>query len=135
MAYINKEKTAKIRKVLKEKFPRKDGWKFSLRKNHGTLHCDILSAPINLGADIDRLQEWGYVGINQYHLYNYKHQEIFKEILNILDGNFLEEDERNFDKSDAMTDYFHVGWYVSLSLGNYEKKFFYPSIKDKFELV
>ena len=43
----------------------------------------------------------------------------------------------NFDKSDPMTDYFHVGYYISVNIGSYDKP--YELIKDKdnnfFEIV
>jgi len=29
----------------------------------------------------------------------------------------------NFDKSDAQTDYFHVGWYMSVNLGKWDKPY------------
>jgi len=29
----------------------------------------------------------------------------------------------NFDKSDVQTDYFHVGWYMSVNLGKWDKPY------------
>lgn len=29
----------------------------------------------------------------------------------------------NHDNSDAMTDYFDVGWYIDINIGNYEKDY------------
>ena len=29
----------------------------------------------------------------------------------------------NFDKSDPMTDYFHVGYYISVRIGSYDKPY------------
>ena len=33
----------------------------------------------------------------------------------------------NFDNSDPMTDYFHVGWYVDVNLGRWDKPYVYTS--------
>jgi hypothetical protein len=31
--------------------------------------------------------------------------------------------EQNFDKSDIQSDYFHVGWYIDISVGKWDKPF------------
>ena len=35
----------------------------------------------------------------------------------------------NFDNSDPMTDYFHVGWYVDVNLGRWDKPYVYTGGK------
>lgn len=135
MAYVSKELAQKIRQELKEKFPTSKGWKFSVKKDHESLYCKIIQAPINLGEDIDRVEKDGYANINEYHLHNYKHEKLFAKIIDILNGKFLPSENQNYDNSDPMTDYFCVGWYINLSLGSWDKPFFYPTLKDKMELV
>ena len=127
MAYIDKEKTQKIRNKLKEVFPRKSGWKFSVRKNHGTLMTDIVEAPLNLNEFKGR-------SINNYHLYQYgEFENTFKKIISVMNGNFLNVEDQNFDNSDPMTDYFHVGWYIRLGVSeNFVER---ANIADKLKLL
>lgn len=110
MAYLSKEKTAEIRENLKKAFPSTDGWKFSIRnRNHSTIDVAILAAPV-------RFHEEDYKQLNPYYLNTYMNADILKQIEAIcMDG--------NFDNSDISTDYFHVGWYFSLSQGEWNKPF------------
>lgn len=119
MAYINSKKTSQIREAIKKDFPSSDGWKFSItNENHTSIHCAILEAPINF----DERQ------INPYYIetnYNDKPEQLkaLKRLRDLLNGSTLEAGERNFDKSDPMTDYFHVGWYIHLTIGKWDKSF------------
>lgn len=109
MAYISTEKTKEIREELKKNFPSKEGWKFSVVKEHYSSLCvTIVKAPF-------KFTESGKGSINHFYPENYNQPEKLSKIISILNGEFLSESERNFDKSDAMTDYFHVGWYISIS--------------------
>lgn len=119
MAYMNQEKKAKIAAALKKVVPA--GWKYSLSvRHHNTIAMTIKSAPHNLIAslypDTDRTE----VSINTYwaerHLAEGKDK---KTILTIIDCLNMD----NFDKSDPITDYFYVGHYVSLNIGNWAKPF------------
>jgi|TARA_Y100001938_G_scaffold148249_1_gene231392 hypothetical protein len=115
MAYITTEQVKEIRNKIKEQFPTKEGWKFSIRRNHySEISVDIMKAPINLLEGED--QERGYIQVNRFYPENYTHGDIFKKITSIAM-------EGNFDESDPMTDYFHVGWYYSLSVGKWDKPF------------
>jgi hypothetical protein len=108
MAYISAEDTRLIRKALKEKFPKA---KFSVRKhNHIELQVVIKSAPIQIEVDAD-----GYKYINHYHLHRYPENEksFYKEVLEIMNNAGTRP---NFNNSDSMTDYFHVGYWINLSV-------------------
>jgi hypothetical protein len=52
----------------------------------------------------------------RYNGENEKATEVLKNINNVLNTD-------NFDESDSMTDYFHVGHYVSISIGSWDKPF------------
>ena len=113
MAYITKEQVKEMRNKIKKQYPAKDGWKFSIRnENYSTISVEILKAPIDLLED----QDSNYIQVNKFYPENYKHGKIFDKINKIYN-------EGNFDHSDAMTDYFHVGWYSSLSVGRWDKPF------------
>ena len=117
MAYLSKEKTKLIREEIKRQFPRKDGWKFSIRnENHSTIMISIMESPI-------RFHEKDYTQLNHYYPENYENSNILRELKDIANGRFLPENQQNFDKSDIMTDYFHVGWYISLEQGQWDKPF------------
>jgi hypothetical protein len=119
MAYINSESVKQMRNQIKNLYPVKQGWKFSItRENYSNVRCVILAAPIELRVDNSKTNE----GVNNYYIEtryngeNEKATEVLKSINQILNTD-------NFDESDSMTDYFHVGHYVSISIGSWDKPF------------
>ena len=56
------------------------------------------------------------LSINHFYLENYegKAKDIFEKIHQIVNRG-------NHDNSDAMTDYFDVGWYTDFSIGNWDR--------------
>ena len=136
MAHITAQEVATKRAALKAAFP---GWKFSVRtRHHSTVDVAILAAPVDLldpafrpyrpnvfsTADEHaqrRADERarGTCDVNHYHFadtWTGEALDALSKILEILN-------EGNFDKSDIMTDYHHVGFYVSLSVGEWRKPF------------
>jgi len=119
MAYITSESVKEIRNSIKALYPAKQGWKFSIKRDHySSVRCSILSAPVELRLDTTRTNQ----SVNNYWIEsNYEGKnDVAKDILlninSILNLN-------NFDKSDLMVDYHHVGHYVSLSIGEWDKPF------------
>jgi hypothetical protein len=83
MAYINSESVKQMRNQIKEMFPAKQGWKFSItRENYSNVRCVILAAPIELRVDNSKTNE----GVNNYYIEtryngeNNKATEILKNI-------------------------------------------------------
>lgn len=112
MAYVSAEDTKLIRKELKTRFPK---FKFSVKNDrHTSVRVVIKSGPTNFGVTGDGAT------LNQYHTYRYENKEILEEIIEVINtaGTF-----KNFNKSDITTDYFHVGYYVDISLGTWNKPF------------
>lgn len=107
MAYIEKEKVTEIRKALKAAFPE---LKLSVtRLNYTKLSVTILSGPYKF-TDRDNQQ------INYNHPEAYGSSEILEKITKIcMNG--------NYDNSDIMTDYFEVGYYFSLNVGDWDKPY------------
>lgn len=138
MAYINAEETRSIRNALKAKYPAKDGWKFSVRNsNHTSVHVSIMKAPLKftpkergpgvrdlLAENVEVVGRWG---INHHHLYTYNHSEVLEDILNVINT----ADKQNFDKSDIQSDYFHVGFYVTMEVGTWEKPYEFTGEEEK----
>jgi hypothetical protein len=130
MAYISAKKTKEIREELKVRFPKKEGWKFSVRnEDHTSIRIAIEEAPY-------RFTEGDYAQLNKYYPNNYDNSDIFKKIIDVANGRFLASGEQNFDKSDLMSDYFHVGWYIHIEQGKWGKPFVHnPGIREKLNLL
>lgn len=110
MAYIKTEQVKAIRQKLAEKFPSKKGWKLSVtRENYSKVQVCIIEAPV-------RFTEREYEQVNIYYTDRYENGAILKEMADICNTG-------NFDHSDASIDYFHVGWYVGLSVGKWDRPF------------
>lgn len=120
MAYIDQTKKKEIAAKLKKVVPA--GWKYSLAiRNHMALVMTIQSAPVDLLKDVqwDRQAE----GYTEFYP-NTNHQRHFsEENIKVLKAIWDVLNDGNWDKSDIMTDYFNVGWYVDLNIGRWNKPF------------
>ena len=117
MAYMSQDQKKEIHANLKNIMPK--DWKWSLKvRNHSTIVLTIRKAPINLlPKDCDD----GYRDLNEYYIKdaykdNDKLSSIFSKIIDCLNLN-------NHDNSDVMTDYFDVGHYIDLRIGEWNKPF------------
>ena len=132
MAYMSQEKKAKIAPVVKAVL-KKYKVKGSLSvRNHSTLVLNIKSGAIDfienfISTDRNALspEQVRYIRANKSLDVNpYWYQEHF-------DGKakkFLTEimsamNDGNHDRSDAQVDYFDVGWYVDVNIGNWKKHY------------
>lgn len=119
MAYMNQDKKAKIAAALKEVVPA--GWKYSLAvDNHSTIAMTIQSAPFDLIGVFNDCEGKTYVDVNPYHYARHMHDEC---VIETFDQIFKCLNLDNFNDSDPMTDYYHVGHYVSLQIGKWNKPF------------
>ena len=129
MAHITKEKSSEIRKALKAAFP---GWKFSVRiDHHSSLNCTVKSAPydlfdyyapvgyyrdpINLATEIEAVRKNGHTQVNHYHIDSSWKGPAAADLTKIVEIC----NSGNHDNSDIMTDYFDVGWWFHLSIGEW----------------
>lgn len=123
MAYMNQEKKAKIAAALKAVVPA--DWKYSLAvRHHSTIVMTIRECPIDLiAAYSDRREDQTTprksLDVNPYHYKGVFTPEVEAVIVKIMECLNLD----NFDKSDITTDYFHVGHYVDLNIGRWDKPF------------
>ena len=111
MAFMDQEKKKKlapaIRRVLKAY-----GMKGTLAvQHHSTLICNVKSGEIDFSQD--------HTQVNTYHINN-NYEGIQRKFLSDLKEAMM---AGNFDNSDLMTDYFHVGWYISINIGNWNKPY------------
>ncbi len=131
MAYISQERKAVIAAALKRVVPA--GWKYSLSiDHHSSLNFNLKSAPVDIIGHINEVRaneyEWGQPAkpiTDKYTCINHKWMEralkgdllkTFERIVEALNGG-------NHDNSDIQSDYFDVGWYVSVNVGKWDKPF------------
>jgi hypothetical protein len=125
MAYVNQELKKRVQADLKQVMPRK--WKWSLAvRHHSTLVLTIRQAPVDLlqefrnaGASITPME--GYYSLNPYHWDKLPH--LSNKLRTVFAGIFEAMNKGNHDRSDVMTDYFDVGWYVDVQIGAWNSPF------------
>ena len=137
MAYMNQEKKSRIAPVVKS-ILKKYGVKGSLSvRNHSTLVLNIKSGPIDfienyIQTDKDKsyskymsedqiayIRKNKIIDVNPYWYHEHfsgKAKTFLKEILHAMN-------DGNHDNSDIQTDYFDVGWYVDVNIGNWNKPY------------
>lgn len=113
MAFITTQEVKNIRELLKSEFPK---YKFSVSGGNSlSLQVAIMSGPEDFSSV---LGEWKSIDINQYHLYQYgRFEKLFTKMFKAM------KSQNWFDKSDSMTDYFHTAYYMSLSIGKWNKPY------------
>jgi hypothetical protein len=119
MAYMNQERKkpieAKLKPLLKEY-----GVKGSLKiNNHSTLVLTIREGRLDFESDYLLEKEGNKVYVNPYYVKEHfvgESLEFLAKALEIMNAG-------NWDKSDTMTDYFNVGWYVDVHIGTWEKPY------------
>lgn len=120
MAYVNQEKKSKVQTALKSIIPLT--WRWSLAvEHHSTLRLTIAAGPKELTIDPRCGEVRQERSINHYYIdrefpNNPELENLFKKIVAAMNTD-------NFDNSDIMTDYFHVGHYVSIQIGRWNKPF------------
>ena len=131
MAYMSQETKAKIAPKIKAILAR-NGLKGSLAvQNYSTLVLNIKSGKIDFIKNFNETCDLRYgspvrftpathsIDVNPYHYrdhFNGKAKEVIGQLLAALH-------EGNHDNSDIQTDYFDVGWYVSLKIGKWNKPY------------
>lgn len=119
MAYVSKEKKAKIVAAFKAlNLPK--SWKITfLINHHSTMIATIQKAPASVIDDyiFNPERHENRLCVDEYYL-----EKSFKgETLEILEKLKAVLNTDNFDKSDIMSDYFHVGHYITINFGHWDK--------------
>lgn len=130
MAYMNqqrkREKQDAVKAVLK---------KYSLKgslsvRNRSTLVLTVFSGKLDFinnfkevaGPQLrnfDMEMQRSYLQVNEYHLdsqFNGECLLFLQEVKKIMMAG-------NWDRSDIMTDYFNVGWYIDINIGRWDKPY------------
>jgi len=119
MPYISTEQVKEVRNNLKKEFPE---YKFSVRKyHHSQISVAILSGPIELITDVYGIDSSRYQQVNYFwiadHYKNYPEvRDILLKVYNIMNaGNRTVTVDGDYGNIPA--------FYVSLSIGDYEKPY------------
>lgn len=135
MAYMNqdrkKELAAELKKALTP-FKNKYGLRYTLAvRNHSTVVLTFTEGRLDFLKDVEKYtRNGGYCQVNMYCVRRMElmadlerdpafNQEV-REVLLAAD-NALHKG--NHDKSDMMTDYYDVGWYVDINVGRWNKPY------------
>jgi hypothetical protein len=121
MAYMNQEKKAKIAPAVKA-ILKKYNVKASLAvRNHSTLVLNVKQGSIDFIKDYGDSEDAAKFGI-QVNPYHYKSHFTGKSV-KFLSEVITAMNHGNHDRSDAMIDYFDVGWYVDVNIGQWNKPY------------
>jgi hypothetical protein len=139
MSYMTQEHKKEINANLKP-ILKKYGVKGRLGVNHhSVLVLNLFSGKIDFMESYNRMgriltkrrygsdaqyQDATRDQVNIFHTdrwYDGEAKAFFAEVLPILNG--ANTSRENFDESDAMTDYFHVGWYVNVNVGRWDRNY------------
>lgn len=132
MAFVSQELKSKLAPKIRA-ICGKYGVKASLAvRNHSTLVLNIRQGKIdfikNFNDNIEQRDPTGnrginpardYIQVNVYHHqshYSGQAQKFLKEVIDAMN-------EGNFDHSDLQSDYFHVGWYVNVNIGQWNRPY------------
>ena len=129
MAYVSQELKAKIAPTVKS-ILKKYGIKGSLAvRDHSTLVLNIASGEIDFVSNFNdcsnaahpkgREVRDGYIQVNPY----YYSKHFAGRALECMEELVAAMNDGNFDESDSQTDYFHVGWYVNVNVGKWNKAY------------
>ena len=114
MAYISQELKKELAPAIIAVFK-----KYGMKATLGVRHHSTLIANIKSGAIDFALGDRGYKQVNEYCIeanFEGKAQDFLVELKAAMMMG-------NHDNSEPMTDYFDVGWYIEINLGQYNKPY------------
>jgi hypothetical protein len=97
---------------------------YGVKVSLGVKNCSTFVANINSGV-VDFVGESsyttgdGYIQVSQYNIterFTGTSKEFLLKLLAIMNQN-------NYDRSDVMTDYFDVGFYININIGRWNKPY------------
>ena len=124
MAFMNQERKAELAKEIAKVMP--SNWKYTLRvHHHSTLQLTIRQADVDLLGEnlVIQGQNWDttYRNLNEHHLNGEYSDKLLKIFENIKGAMMV----GNHDRSDIQSDYFDVGWYIDINIGEHDSPFRY----------
>ncbi|HET8688425.1 MAG TPA: hypothetical protein VFM18_17580 [Methanosarcina sp.] len=127
MAYMSQEKKAKLAPAIKA-ILKKYGFKGSLAvRNHSTLVLNIRQGNLDVignynkiaGNRATRQALNGYLDVNEYWYKDHFDGKVLKFFSEVIPAMMT----GNHNNSDSMTDYFDVGWYINIHVGQWDRPY------------
>ena len=122
MAYMNQEKKAKLSPAIKAVL-KKYNMKGSIAvRNYSTLVVNIKSGKLDVLGNAKKNglnANDTYIDVNTYWIDTHYTGKV-KNFLLELKAAMM---SGNHNNSDIMTDYFDVGWYIDINVGNWNKPY------------
>ena len=125
MPYMSQERKAQIEPVIKDILKKYD-MKGSLSvDNHSTLVLIVKSGPIDFKSSYNVRKRYEHddnsfhYQINTYWFHEHFTGTALAFLTEVIDAMNV----GNHDNSDAMTDYFDVGWYINVNIGRWNKPY------------
>jgi len=132
MAYMSQERKAELAPAIKAVL-KKFGMKGTIAvRHHSTLVVNLKEGKLDIVANANAVRKEqaemmghevnladGYIDVNTYHIDRGYTGEVRQFLTELKDAMM----QGNFDKSDIMTDYFHVGWYIDINVGRWNKPY------------
>jgi len=125
---MNQENKERLRLEIAKVMPK--AWKWTLAvRHHSTLVLTVRQADVDLIdknlALKSRNDDSKYRSLNEYNLQG----EYSGKLLKIFEGIKGAMNVGNHDNSDVQTDYFDVGWYIDINVGESRSPFRYVPAK------
>lgn len=121
MAYVSQDLKAKLAPAIKA-VCKKHGVKATLAvRNHSTLVLNIKSGKIDFFGDFSNEgcdRRFG-IQVNPYHYQSHfsgRALRFLSDVIPLMNSG-------NHDNSDIQTDYFDVGWYVDVNIGQWNRPY------------
>ena len=138
MAFMNQEKKKLLAPAIKAAL-KKYGLKGSIAvNNYSSLVVNIRSGKLDLIGNYNEVATSkpnrdyypsGYLSVNDYWI----EEQFTGDCLAFLSELVPAMNDGNHDRSDAMIDYFDVGWYTDINIGQWDKD--YVCTKEKEEVL
>lgn len=130
MAYMNQEKKAALAPQIKAVL-KKFGMKGSIAvRHHSTLVVNVTAGKLDVIQNYHdtarpEYEREGYLQVNGYWLHDHYTGDVRDFLVELKDAMMASPDGAvaNHDRSDIMTDYFDVGWYLDINIGKWNKPF------------
>jgi len=138
MAYMNQEKKKELAPQIKAVL-KKYGMKASIAvRHHSSLVVNIKSGKLDIIGNYAKtnadkpsfdgnprdFSDLTYIDVNTYWIhdsYSGVVRQFLEELKDAMNGKG--SDIENFDHSDIQSDYFHVGWYIDINVGQWDKPY------------
>ena len=121
MAYMSQERKKALEPSIKA-ILKKYGLKGSLSvRHHMTLVLTVRSGDLDFFADYGGFRDGDreYINVNTYWYHEHFTGQSLKFLKEVIPAMMV----GNHNNSDIMTDYFDVGWYIDVNIGQWDKPY------------